>query len=101
MIDMHAHWRPAEVIDVLRTRTREPQIVRTAHGVEVLRSRTGDELLTEAFDEANAYLRKMDQLGVTTSVLSLLGSFCWIESQPLETSVPLCRRVNDSLSEIC
>ena len=30
MIDMHAHWRPAELIDALRARTREPHIVRNA-----------------------------------------------------------------------
>src|SRR5207247_4182912 len=36
-----------------------------------------------------------------TSVLSLLGSFCWIESQPLEESGQLCRAVNDGLSAIC
>jgi predicted TIM-barrel fold metal-dependent hydrolase len=34
-------------------------------------------------------------------VLSLLGSFCWIETQPLEESLPLCRAVNDGLSAIC
>jgi predicted TIM-barrel fold metal-dependent hydrolase len=34
-------------------------------------------------------------------VLSLLGSFCWVEAQPLEVSVPLCRIVNDRLSSIC
>jgi predicted TIM-barrel fold metal-dependent hydrolase len=43
----------------------------------------------------------MDRQGVATSVLSLLGSFCWIESQPSEVSVPLCRSVNDGLSAIC
>jgi predicted TIM-barrel fold metal-dependent hydrolase len=43
----------------------------------------------------------MDRQGVSTSVLSLLGSFCWVESQPLEVSVPLCRIVNDTLSRIC
>ena len=34
-------------------------------------------------------------------MLSLLGSFCWIEAQPIEVSGPLCRRVNDRLSAIC
>jgi predicted TIM-barrel fold metal-dependent hydrolase len=34
-------------------------------------------------------------------VLSLLGSACWIESQPVEVSVPLCRLVNDRLSRLC
>jgi predicted TIM-barrel fold metal-dependent hydrolase len=34
-------------------------------------------------------------------VLSLLGSFCWIEAQPPEVARPLCRIVNDGLSAIC
>src|SRR5687767_11559388 len=101
MIDMHAHWRPAEVVDALRARTREPQVVKNDAGAEVLRTRNGDELLTEAFDDAKVYLEKMDRLGVEVSVLSLLGSFCWIESQPVEKSLEICRAVNDSLSAIC
>ena len=43
----------------------------------------------------------MDRQGVEMSVLSLLGSFCWIEAQPPEESEPLCRIVNDGLSAIC
>src|SRR5277367_2387531 len=69
MIDMHAHWRPAEV--------------------------------AEAFDDVDSHLARMDRQGVETSVLSLLGSFCWVESQPLEVSGPLCRKVNDGFSAIC
>ena len=38
MIDMHAHWRPAEIADALRARTREPRILRNPDGVEVLLS---------------------------------------------------------------
>ena len=41
MIDMHAHWRPAELADALRVRTREPRIVRNDDGAEVLRTRVG------------------------------------------------------------
>ena len=41
MIDMHAHWRPAELADALRARTKEPRIVRNADGVEVLKSPGG------------------------------------------------------------
>lgn len=101
MIDMHAHWRPAELTEALRARTREPRIVRNDDGVEVMKTRNGEEPLAEAFDDVDTYLARMDRLGVSTSVLSLLGMCCWIESQPLEVSVPLCRRVNDSLSKIC
>jgi predicted TIM-barrel fold metal-dependent hydrolase len=102
MIDMHAHWRPAEVADALRARSREPRIVRNADGVEVLKSpRMGDTPLKEAFDDLDFHLGRMDRQGVETSVLSLLGSFCWIEAQPLDVSGPLCRTVNDGLSAIC
>jgi hypothetical protein len=49
MIDMHAHWRPAEVADALRVRTREPRILHNRDGVEVLKSpRTGEKPLATA-----------------------------------------------------
>jgi predicted TIM-barrel fold metal-dependent hydrolase len=102
MIDMHTHWRPAEVADALRARTREPRIVRNPDGAEVLKMpRMGEQALGEAFDHVEIHLARMDRQGVETSVLSLLGSFCWIEAQPREESASLCRSVNDELSAIC
>ena len=101
MIDMHAHWRPAEIADALRARTTEPRIVRNGDGVDVLKTRTGEEPLAKAFDQVDFHLARMDRQGVTTSALSLLGSFCWIESQPLEVSLPLCRLFNDGVSRLC
>jgi predicted TIM-barrel fold metal-dependent hydrolase len=102
MIDMHAHWRPAELADALRGRTREPRILRNQDGVEVLKSpRMSEESLVKAFDHVDFHLDRMDRQAVRMSVLSLLGSFCWVESQPLEVSVPLCRIVNNRLSAIC
>src|SRR5271166_1773615 len=102
MIDMHAHWKPAEVADALRARSRDPRIVRKDDGVEVLKApRMGETPLDQAFDDVDVHLGRMDRQGVAMSVLSLLGSFCWVESQPPEVSGPLCRRVNDGLSAIC
>lgn len=101
MIDIHAHWRPAEVADALRARTRDPRIVRNDDGVEVLKARYGEETLDKAFDDVKFHLARMDRQGVTTSVLSLVGGFCWIEAQAPEVSIPLCRMVNDALSDIC
>jgi predicted TIM-barrel fold metal-dependent hydrolase len=101
MIDMHAHWKPAEVADALRARTREPRILRDATGAEVLKSRMGEEPLANAFDDVDFQLARMDRQGVATSVLSIVGTFCWIESQNLDVSLPLCRRVNDRFSAIC
>jgi len=101
MIDMHAHWRPAELAEDLRARTREPRLTRNDDGVEVLRTRNGDEPLSKAFDDVDFHLQRMDKQGVTTSALSLLGGFCWIESQPAEVSLGLCKKVNNALSDIC
>jgi len=101
MIDMHAHWRPAELIDALRARTKEPRIVRNQDGVEVVKSRIGEEPVSKAFDDVQFHLARMARQDVSTSVLSLLGAFCWIESQPVEVSLPLCRMVNDGLSGMC
>ena len=42
MIDMHAHWKPAEVADALRARSKEPRVLRNQDGVEVLKSRMGE-----------------------------------------------------------
>src|SRR3977135_3201594 len=101
MIDMHAHWRPGEIADALRARTREPRILRNPDGVEVLKAaRMGEEPLAKAFDDVDFHLGRMDRQGVEVSVLSLLGSFCWIEAQPLEVAGPLCRRVNAGFSAI-
>src|SRR5580658_1427271 len=102
MIDMHTHWKPAEVADALRARGKEPRIVRKPDGVEVLKApRMGETPLDQAFDDVDVHLARMERQGVAMSVLSLLGSFCWVESQPPEVSGPLCRRVNDGLSTIC
>ena len=101
MIDMHTHWKPAEVADALRARSKEPRIPRNHDGVEVLKSRMGEEPLATAFDDVDFHLGRMDRQGVEISVLSVLGSFCWIEAQPAEVSGLLCRRVNDRFSAIC
>src|SRR5215831_10074248 len=102
MIDMHAHWKPSEVADALRARTREPRIVRGTDGVEVLKApRMADTPLAKAFNEAVAELARMDRQDVSVSVLSVLGSFCWIEAQPIDEALPLCRKVNDGLAAIC
>jgi predicted TIM-barrel fold metal-dependent hydrolase len=102
MIDMHAHWKPSEVADALRARTREPRIVRGTDGIEVLKApRMADTPLAEAFDEATVELARMDRQDVSVSVLSVLGSFCWIEAQPVGEALPLCRIVNDGLAAIC
>ena len=96
MIDMHAHWKPAEIADALRARSREPRIMRNQDGVEVLKApRMGETPLDEAFDDVGFHLGRMDRQGVEVSVLSLLGSFCWIEAQPVDLA---CRCAGGSMT---
>ena len=44
-------------------------------------------------ERRGGHLVRVDRQGVETSVLSVLGTFCWIEAQPPEASGPVCRRV--------
>lgn len=100
-IDMHSHWRPAELMDALRARTKDPRILRNAQGVEVLKGRFGEQPLDQAFDDVEQRLEEMEHGGISTAVLSLLGGFQWIERLPVEESLPLVQLFNDSLSALC
>ena len=100
-IDMHAHWRPPALIDALRARTKEPRILPDANGVEVLKTRMGEQPLDKAFDNVDQRLAEMDRQGIGTGVLSLFGGFSWIERLPVAESLSLTRLYNDSISALC
>lgn len=100
-IDMHAHWRPAALIEPMRKRTTEPRIVKNSAGVEVIKTRNTEEPVAMAFDDVPNRLAEMDRLGITTAVLSMLGSFSWTERLPAEEGLPLIRIYNDSVSALC
>src|SRR5262249_22155223 len=55
----------------------------------------------DAFNDAAVELARMDRQDGSLSVLSVLGSFCWIEALPIDEALPLCRKVNDGLAAIC
>lgn len=99
-IDMHAHWRPPELIDALRNRSDTPKIEKNSEGVEILNDGRWNLPLDEAFDNAETRLAEMNELGVSTAVLSLLGSFTWIERLPVDQSLPLVRICNDAFSDM-
>jgi predicted TIM-barrel fold metal-dependent hydrolase len=100
-IDMHAHWRPAVLIEAMRQRTEAPRITRNAAGIEVIKTRNTEEPVSQGFDDVATRLREMDQLGITTGVLSMLGSFSWTERLPAAEGLPLLRLYNDSVAAIC
>ena len=100
-IDMHAHWRPAELVDALRLRTSDPRVFRNDDGIEVYRARSGEQSISEAFDSVETRLQEMDRQNISTAVLSLLSEFTWIERLPLEESLPLVQLYNNSISKLC
>jgi aminocarboxymuconate-semialdehyde decarboxylase len=100
-IDMHAHWRPAALIDAMRQRTEVPRITRNAAGIEVIKTRNTEEPVSGAFDDAQTRLAEMDKQGISTAVLSMLGSFSWTERLPAAEGLPLLRLFNDSVSTLC
>ena len=67
-IDMHAHWRPPELIDALRGRAAIPRIEINSDGVEILNDGRWNLPLEEAFDDAEQRVAEMDELGITTAV---------------------------------
>lgn len=100
-IDMHAHWSPPELIDVYRARTEAPMIYRNEDGVEVIRTRRGEQAFEGMFDDLATRLGEMDAHGVTTGVLSLWGPHQWIERLPVAESLPAVRVFNDATSALC
>jgi predicted TIM-barrel fold metal-dependent hydrolase len=100
-IDMHAHWRPGALLDAMRERTEFPRVVKNAAGIEVVRTRHTEEPVADAFDDVATRLAEMDRQGISTAVLSMLGSFSWTERLPAVESLPLLRLFNDSMSAIC
>jgi len=57
----------ARDVEAMRARAKEPRIVRNQEGVEVLKSRMGEESLAKAFDDVSFHLGRMQRQGVTTS----------------------------------
>ncbi|MDC0033548.1 amidohydrolase family protein [Alphaproteobacteria bacterium] len=100
-IDMHAHWRPPELIDALRSRPTTPKVEKNSDGVEFLNDGRWNLPIEEAFDNVENRLTEMDELGISTAVLSIVGAFTWIERLPVEQSLPLVQIYNDSISAIC
>lgn len=98
-IDMHSHWKPAQLADALRARREIPRIVRGRDGAEALETRRGLEPL--AFDDADRRLRSMDRFGIDRAMLSMQPGFGWMERLSLADSLPLVRLYNDGIADLC
>ena len=100
-IDMHSHWKSSELADAMRARSQPPRIVHGDDGIEVLDGRFGIQPLDEAFDDVDERLASMDRQGIDRAMLSMQPGFGWMERLPVEESLPLVRRYNDAVSNLC
>lgn len=100
-IDMHAHWRPSALAELLRERSEIPCIEVNQDGIEVLKSPRGEIPVDQAFDDIELRLKEMDDSGISTAVLSTFGYYQWAERLPAAESIPLVRAINDSFADFC
>jgi len=99
-VDMHAHWIPAPLVDVMRKRTERPAIKPTGDGHEYIDCEFPSLRVPDGFDDLNRRIADMDRNGVERGLLSL-STVYGVDRLPLKDSEPLCRVFNDSISELC
>jgi predicted TIM-barrel fold metal-dependent hydrolase len=100
-IDMHSHWSPPALIELLRTRSEIPFIEADDKGVEILKNPRGEKPVSKAFDNIKTRIKEMDECGISTAILSTFGQFQWSERMPVAQSIPMVQAINDSLSGYC
>jgi len=99
MIDMHAHFLPASLVESLQGRSDAPNIVTDSAGdvsIGIYRTRIP---YNRAFDDPEARLSLMDGLGIRHQVLSLPGLF-GIDCLASAEAAPLTRRFNDGIAAL-
>src|SRR5712692_8902665 len=99
-IDMHAHWIPKTLSDVLRRRTERPKIGLTSDGQEFIDCELPSLRVTKGFDDLATRLSDMGRNAITHGVLSL-STVYGVECLPLAESITLCRLYNDAISAAC
>jgi predicted TIM-barrel fold metal-dependent hydrolase len=99
-IDMHAHYLPPDMADMLRKRKNPPRLEQVSQGIEKFHRPQGSYDFNPAYSDIRGRMELLDRTGVQTQILSLPG-LMGIDSLPLEESAPLLRLFNDELSGLC
>jgi len=97
VIDAHAHFLPEPIVAALRARSEAPDIRAEPGGGEsfgIYRTRMP---YGRAYDDLDARLARMEELGVDRQVISLPGLF-GVDSRPADQALPLVRAFNDGVA---
>lgn len=98
-IDMHAHYLPPALADMLRERKYLPRIERLADGNELFHRPFGTTSFDTAYVEIDARVQQLEALGIEAQLLSLPG-LIGIDSLPIDESLPMVRTFNDGLADV-
>jgi predicted TIM-barrel fold metal-dependent hydrolase len=93
-IDVHTHYLPEEVVEMLRARTKAPSIERRPDGTDWFNLPVGGFAFTEDYVDMVARLEFMDTVGVDAQLLSFAGLF-GADSLPVAEALPILRCFND------
>jgi predicted TIM-barrel fold metal-dependent hydrolase len=100
IIDMHCHYVPDAVSELLRQRTVAPFIERLPDGTEVRHMPAGNKLVYSAdYTDMAGRILHMDGLGIDHQMLSM-GLLFGLHALPVDEALVIARAFNDDLSEL-
>ncbi len=99
-IDLHAHYVPRDVADLLRARTAAPFIESLPEGGERFHMPVGVLDFTPAYLDVDDRVAYLDQIGIDIQVLSFPGLF-GVDSLPSRDAMPMVRAFNDDVAAVC
>ena len=98
-IDMHAHFLPPALPDMLRARQYLPRIERLPDGKELFHRPFGTTPFNPSYVDIEQRVAVLDSLNIETQLLSLPG-LIGIDSLPVAESRPMVMTFNDSLAGV-
>jgi predicted TIM-barrel fold metal-dependent hydrolase len=98
-IDMHAHFLPPELADMLRARQYLPRIEKLSNGTELFHRPFGTTPFDPSYVDIEQRVQLLESLHIETQLLSLPG-LIGIDSLPVAESLPMTRTFNDALAGV-
>ena len=98
-IDMHAHYLPPPLTDMLRERKYRPRIETTANGAELFHRPFGTTDFDPSYADIELRVQTLKRLEIDVQLLSLPG-LVGIDSLPVDEAFPMIRVFNDALAEV-
>lgn len=98
-IDVHTHYFPEAVLEMVENRTKPPRIERRDDGSKLFYLPVGSFAFTDDYVDMKARLTFMDEVGVDAQLLSFAGLF-GADSLPVAEAQPILRAFNDHVATL-